>query len=108
MIFIIALAAALTFTIAFSALLRKHPVPFYAAAVMISILIVYCTWQHAAFPGVVRNMGMACFCKRRISRSNVRPGHVHGSPSERVRSDENVHACPGEFIDHCLHSDPWA
>ncbi|MBQ6517284.1 MAG: FMN-binding protein [Anaerolineaceae bacterium] len=51
MIFIIALAAALTFTIAFSALLRKHPVPFYAAAVMISILIVYCTWQHAAFPG---------------------------------------------------------
>ena len=38
--------------------------------------------------GVVRNMGMACFCKRRISRSNVRPGHVHGSPSERVRGDE--------------------
>ncbi len=50
MIFIIALAAALTFTIAFSALLRKHPVPFYAAAVIISILIVYCTWQHISFP----------------------------------------------------------
>lgn len=50
MIFLIAFTAALIFSITFSKIIRKHSVPFYLAAAIISITVVYCTWQHVSFP----------------------------------------------------------
>ncbi len=50
MIFLIALVLTLIIVGLFSKPLRKHPIPFYFASVLISVLVVRGTWSHAAFP----------------------------------------------------------
>ncbi|MGM9639483.1 MAG: FMN-binding protein [Butyricicoccaceae bacterium] len=50
MIFLISLALAALFILACAKPLKKHPVPFYAAAAAAALAVIGCTWCRVSFP----------------------------------------------------------
>lgn len=55
MIFLISLVLAAAFIWGCAKLLKKHPVPFYIAAVVIALVVIGCTWGRVSFPAWFQN-----------------------------------------------------